>query len=29
MQVPRNNERKVTNTIDSEDADSIMKAMLG
>ena len=29
MWVPRNNERKVTNTIDSEDADSIMKAMLG
>ena len=29
MQVPRNNEKKVTNTIDSEDADSIYKAMLG
>jgi hypothetical protein len=29
MQVPRNNEKKVTNTLDSDDADSIMKAMLG
>jgi hypothetical protein len=29
MWVPRNNEKKVTSTIDNDDADSIYKAMLG
>ena len=29
MSVPRNNEKKVTDTLDNEDADTIMKAMLG